>query len=56
MSSRPSAYELWVQADGDSDEYRRLLWEYGHLIPRQDGDDGALPCGWKPGAKREEGQ
>lgn len=30
--------------------YHELMVEHGHLIERQAGDDGALPCGWKPGA------
>lgn len=56
MTTRPTPGALWERANGDRDEYRRLLLEHGHLIPRQEGDDGSLPCGWKPGTKREEGQ
>lgn len=44
---RPSPYELWQQANGDRDEYRRLLLEHGHLIPLKPGEKPEpLPCGW----------
>ena len=44
-----SPYELWQQAGGDRDEYRRLLREHGHLIDREPGDDSQVfPCGWTP--------
>lgn len=39
----PSPYALWVQANGDRAEYRRLMVEYGYLIP---GKQENLPCGW----------
>jgi hypothetical protein len=46
---KPSPFELWQQANGDADEYRRLLREHGHLIDREPGDDSPLlPCGWTP--------
>lgn len=49
---RPSPFELWQQAGGDGEEYRRLLREHGHLIPREPGDDSPLlPCGWESGSK-----
>lgn len=45
--TKPSAYDLWVQADGDRERYRELLLEHGLLIPREPGDDSPLlPCGW----------
>lgn len=47
----PSPAELWQQAGGDRDEYRRLLRERGHLV---DGPPEPLPCGWTPGGKAEE--
>lgn len=50
INERPSPYELWRQANGNGDGYRRLLREHGHLIDRQPGDDGNLPCGW-PGRR-----
>jgi hypothetical protein len=31
---RSNAYDLWVQADGDRDEYRRLLREAGLIVER----------------------
>lgn len=40
---RPSPFELWQQAGGDAEEYRRLMREHGHLVP---GTPEALPCGW----------
>lgn len=44
---KPSPGELWQQAEGDRDEYRRLLWEHGLLVARQPGDKSPLlPCGW----------
>jgi hypothetical protein len=45
--STPSAYELWEQAGGDGDEYRRLMIEHGLLIPLKPGEKAEpLPCGW----------
>lgn len=53
---RPSVYELWLQAGGetpeeyDRDRYTELLREHGHLL--KPGDEGYgeasrnLPCGW----------
>ncbi len=46
VPDRPSPFELWQQAKGDRAEYRRLLWEHGHLVKREPGDDPNLPCGW----------
>jgi hypothetical protein len=40
---RPSPFELWQQAGGDAEEYRRLMREHGHLVP---GMPQPLPCGW----------
>jgi len=34
MSTRPSLFELWQQANGDPEEYHRLMVEHGHLVPR----------------------
>ncbi len=48
VDERLSPYDLWVQAEGDSAEYRRLLVEHGHVVAKEPGDDGSLPCGWKP--------
>lgn len=45
MSGRPSPFELWQQAGGDAEEYRRLLREHGHLVP---GKPEPLPCGRAP--------
>ena len=42
-ATRPSPFELWQQADGDAEEYRRLMREHGHLVP---GPPRPLPCGW----------
>ena len=42
--ARPLApHELWRQAGGDPQEYRRLMREHGHLVP---GTPQPLPCGW----------
>lgn len=41
MSDNPSAYELWVQADGDRDRYRQMCRDHGLLIP---GKPEPLPC------------
>ena len=52
---KPQPHQLWEQAGGDPEEYRRLMREHGHLIGP--GDEGyedaprALPCGW-PGRQR----
>jgi hypothetical protein len=46
---RPAPFELWQQAGGDAEEYRRLLREHGHLVP---GKPEPLPCGW-PAARSE---
>lgn len=50
--TRPSAFELWEQAGGETDaydpaEYRRLMVEHGLLVP---GPAKPLPCGWAPGS------
>jgi hypothetical protein len=53
MSSRPdvpSPVDLWKQANGDRDEYRRLLFDHGMLVP---GKAEPLPCGWTPGGRHE---
>jgi hypothetical protein len=53
MSSRPdvpSPVDLWNQANGDRDEYRRLLFDHGMLVP---GKAEPLPCGWTPGGRHE---
>ncbi len=45
--TKPSAYDLWRQANGDSAEYRRLMVEHGLLIPLKPGEKAEpLPCGW----------
>lgn len=50
--SEPSAYDLWHQAGGPTDdfnkaEYRRLLVEHGHLDPPEPGEQSKpLPRGW----------
>lgn len=50
--STPSAHDLWKQAGGETDaydkaEYRRLLFEHGHLQPLAPGEKAEpLPCGW----------
>lgn len=55
---KPSPAELWHQADGDSERYRELMRQHGHLL--SPGDEGyeqvarKLPCGWEPGKRREE--
>jgi YspA, cpYpsA-related SLOG family len=43
MSGQPSPFELWQQAGGNPEEYRRLMREHGHLVP---GKPEPLPCGW----------
>lgn len=52
MTDNPSPFELWQQASGDAARYRELLVEHGHLVRREPGDDGNLPCGW-PGPRRD---
>jgi hypothetical protein len=46
--------ELWHQAGGDGERYRRLMREHGHLLsPGDEGyEEGSrnLPCGW-PGKR-----
>jgi hypothetical protein len=45
--------ELYAQAEKEHphdrealrDRYRQLMIEHGHLVERQPGDDGSLPCG-----------
>lgn len=39
----PSVVDLWHQAGGDREEYRRLMIEHGYLI---EGPAEPLPCGW----------
>jgi len=52
MSETPSAYDLWKQAGGETDdyskaEYRRLLAEHGLIRPLAPGERAEpLPCGW----------
>lgn len=51
---KPSVYECWVESmqappGTQRDRYRELLREHGHLVPREPGDDGNLPCGWPAG-------
>ena len=42
-----NAYDLWVKADGDREEYRRLLREAGLIRPLAPGEEPEpLPCGW----------
>ena len=49
---RPSPYELYLQADGDTpdydrDRYRELLIAHGHLVPLALGETAEpLACGW----------
>lgn len=55
---RPTPGELWQQAGGNRDEYRRLLREHGHILgPGDEGYDPGkprtLPCGWSPDTARE---
>lgn len=53
--TRPSAFELWQQAKGDGDEYRRLLLEHGLIRPLEPGEEPTpLPCGWPWNRRREE--
>lgn len=48
-ATRPSPVELWHQAGGDGAEYRRLLVEHGHLVPREPGDTSPMfACGYEP--------
>lgn len=37
MSARPQPFELWQKANGDRDEYLRLMREHGHIIPASEG-------------------
>ncbi len=62
MADRPSAYDLWRQAGGGTEDYDRaayrdLLREHGHLVPldwyRPGEQPATLPCGWPD--KREAG-
>ncbi len=52
MTNVPSPYDLWKQAGGETDdysrdEYRRLMFEHGHLQPLAPGEHAKpLPCGW----------
>lgn len=48
--ARPSPFELWQQADGNAEEYRRLMRHHGHLVP---GKPEPLPCGW-PGRRADD--
>jgi hypothetical protein len=49
---KQSPAELWQQASGNPEEYRRLMRDHGHLVP---GVPESLPCGWprKPGGVTE---
>jgi hypothetical protein len=52
MTDGPTLHELYKQASGDRDEYRRLMVEHGYLIPLNPGEVAEpLPCGW-PGKQR----
>lgn len=54
----PSPNELYKQADRECRasgldgphprrlRYMELMREHGHIVPKQPGDDGNLPCGW----------
>jgi hypothetical protein len=51
-----TVYECWIAAGGgtsdyDLEAYIGLLRTHGHLVPKTEGDDGNLPCGW-PGTKQ----
>lgn len=54
MTARPAPSSLWQQAarehphdpDARRRRYVELLREHGHVVDRQPGDDGNLPCGW----------
>lgn len=43
VPTRPSAYQLWANANGDRDAYILALKEHGHLVPGKPTD---LGCGW----------
>lgn len=30
--SKPSPYELWVEANGNGERYRALMREHGHIV------------------------
>lgn len=50
----PSPSELWHQSIAEhprgsraqKDRYRELAREHGLTVPRKEGDDPNLPCGW----------
>lgn len=56
MSKRMRVYECWAQArreypdspDAMRMRYAELMRDNGLLVPKKPGDDGSLPCGWKP--------
>ena len=66
--AKPSVYELWQQAGGETPDYDRdryvaLMCEHGYIL--SPGDDGyeeapkGLPCGWphrNDAAEAEPGQ
>jgi len=62
ITEETSPGQLWEQAGGNPDEYRRLLREHGHIL--RPGDVGydpdaprTLPCGWSPDkASEREGE
>lgn len=57
---RKSLAELYKQAERENEylgfrahesirrRYHELMVEHGHIVPREPGDDGSLPCGWSP--------
>lgn len=51
MTTDTSPSALWHQAGGgtdsyDHDKFMALMREHGHIVPKEPGDDGSLPCGW----------
>lgn len=53
--TRLSVFDCWQQAAQENPgeaaftrrrRYLELLSEHGHLVEREPGDDGNLPCGW----------
>lgn len=57
MTTKPSPFDLWRQAEGAGARYRDLLAEHGMLLnPGDEGFEQAsrnLPCGW-PGKSSTE--
>jgi hypothetical protein len=53
-AKRKPPAELWREAGGDREEYKRLMIEHGWLVPRKPGEESKpLPCGWDPYRKRD---